>query len=186
MANNERRWEPPSSKGTLGRFALAATPSNAMRLVQRLSHLRAQPCPMLLSVTFARGGCSRHAAEVTQRQSGGPGRGGSAGGSCRQSRRFQWSNFSMAVPAAALFPAWCTQRAGVPAVMRVAQLPLRTQPGRFHSFTAQRFPLPRPSEQDPASYQRSSCHAALLRALPADGQSRWQRRIISFPTRAVR
>lgn len=86
----------------------------------------------------------------------------------------------------ALFRRGAHKEPALPAVMRVAQLALRTQPARFHSFTAQRFPLPRPSEQDPASYQRSSCHAALLRALPAGGQSRWQRRIISFPTRAVR
>lgn len=82
----------------------------------------------------------------------------------------------MAAPTAPLSPA-CehTKEPGVPAcaaAMRVAQLQLRTQPGRFHSFTAQRFPLPRPSEQDPASYQPSSCNAALLRALPADGRSR--------------
>lgn len=116
----------------------------------------------------------------------GAGEGGTAGGQLPP--RAGASNGATFFPwpfpaAAALFffsGAVRTQRAGVPAVMRVAQLPLRTQPARFHSFTAQRFPLPRPSEQDPASYQRSSCHAALLRALPADGQSRWQRRIISF------
>lgn len=176
----------------MGRFALAATPPNAMRLVQRRSHLRAQPCPMLLSVTLARGGCSRHAAEVTQRQSGGPGRGarpgekgGAAASSCNGATFFFFFLHGRS-RSRALFRRGAHKEPALPAVMRVAQLALRTQPARFHSFTAQRFPLPRPSEQDPASYQRSSCHAALLRALPAGGQSRWQRRIISFPTRAVR
>lgn len=58
----------------------------------------------------------------------GAGEGRTAGGSCRQSWRFQWSNFHTAVPAAPLFLACVhTKDAGVPActaAMRVAQLQL--------------------------------------------------------------
>lgn len=78
----------------------------------------------------------------------------------------------------AYLPALC-------AASRSGPITARTEPRRFHSFTAQRFRLPRPWEQDPASYQRASCSTALLRPyLPQPGSPAAP--ITAFPTRAAR